>query len=57
MDKGMWWVLKRNGVSDIVWVNPGCDPLYGRGTWDLAINKGFDTFQDAADWDDTNNPT
>jgi len=43
-----WWVLRRDEHITSVFVNTDCDPLYGRGSWDIAWPWGFSTAEEAA---------
>jgi hypothetical protein len=50
--KPMWYILERDEETDIVCVPDGNDPLYGRGSWNLArdVYAGpYMTYAEAAD--------
>ncbi len=42
-----WYVIERDGIIEVVAVTDGNDPLYGRGSWSLAISRSFDTAEAA----------
>ena len=42
-----WFVVIRDDNVQVIAVNEGTDPLYGRGSWNLAIAASFESFEAA----------
>ncbi len=45
-----FYIIKRGHDFEIISCSPGDDPLFGYGSWDLAVNQHFDSYEAASSY-------